>query len=103
MSPAVTNVLLVCFTAFSAHVHTHTHTHTYTVPACDGKGSYDSFNGIKATEYLIRAEALCSKTTLFSWVLFRPPWSLEVVSSKMCVFHHMRLACQDADTKHQVL
>ena len=72
------------------------------VPACDGKGSYESLNGIKATEYLIQAEELCSRVSLFSWVLFRPPWSLEVVSSKMCVFHHMRLFCQKAETEQKV-
>lgn len=72
------------------------------VASCDGKGSYESLNGIKATDYLIQAEALCSRVSLFSWVLFRPPWSLEVISSKMCVFHHMRLACQKAEAKQQV-
>ena len=72
------------------------------VPACDGKGSYDSLNGIKASEYLIQAEALCSQVSPFSWVLFRPPWSPEVISSKMCVFHHMRLACQNAESEQQV-
>lgn len=60
------------------------------VPCGDGKGTLDAINGIKATEFLIHAEALTTHTQPFAWVLFRPPWTPNSKCCKACVFHHMK-------------
>lgn len=59
------------------------------VPEGPGKGTLDYFNGIRATEYLIKAERIRSQQP-FAWVLFRPPWAYNNKCCKACVLHHMK-------------
>ena len=68
------------------------------MPEGAGKGTYNAHNGIKATEYLIKAEELTPHIPPFSWVLFRPPWASNNMCCKACVCQRMKDHCEDADT-----
>ena len=70
-----------------------------TVPEGSGKGTLAAVNGLKATEYLRRAERLTPHSQPFSWVLFRPPWAPNQLCYKACVCNQMKQVCNDASTK----
>ena len=71
----------------------------HTVPEGSGKGTLAAVNGLKATEYLRRAERLTPHSQPFSWVLFRPPWAPNHLCYKACVCNQMKQVCNDASTK----
>jgi F-box protein 1 (cyclin F) len=55
------------------------------VPECAGKGTLDSVNGARATEWLQKAERVSRDVQPFSWVLIRPPWAPHGICCKACV------------------
>ena len=70
---------IICATIFSPGAY------VYAVPECAGKGTLDSVNGAKATEWLQKAEECSQDVQPFSWVLIRPPWSPHGICCKACV------------------
>ena len=65
-----------------------------------GKGTADAVNGIKATDYLCRAERLLWYSQPFSWVLIRPPWASNLqVCCKACVCNKMKERCENAGSE----
>ncbi len=89
------------FTCYYMHIHTHTHTHiyahTHTVPDGPGKGTVDALNGLRATDYLSRAERLSRCAQPFAWVLFRAPWAPGSLCCKASVCHQMKVLCEEAE------
>lgn len=73
--------------------------HTHTVPEGSGKGTLGAVNGVKATEYLCRAERLTPHSQPFSWVLFRPPWAPNHLCYKACVCSQMEQLCKNTSSK----
>ena len=64
------------------------------VPKGAGAGTLNSYNGLRAADYLCRLERLSCHSRPLSWLLIRPPWS-NSVSNKMCVYHKMIEKCLD--------
>lgn len=70
------------------------------VPDGPGKGTPAAINGMRATEYLYKAELHSPNIQPFSWVLIRPPWASNNMCCKACVCYNLKKLCCESSSSN---